>query len=351
MIAHPGHMTGYRKAIRFLGASLMLVLIGPVSAEPAPRQQWYQSIETGYRALADSAAALSQSADNYCDAPDPSGFETVRRHWRSALLTWQAVRFVDFGPVERDSRAWQIQFWPDPRNLVAHKARGWLKSTRDINRDAVATDGVAVQGLPLLEYLLFDDQLQHSSNALPAARTCALLSAVSAHLATTTAGIVADWRALAPTYRQDARYTTDTFNAVRTLLDTLQDKRLEATMGVRSGQQANPYLGDAWRSGQSLAAMRASLGGVQRYFLPGLSALMAETGQSDLFRRLQKQLRATLAAFQQLPDSLTVALDNESDYQALQSLLVQVSELRTLLAGPVADQLGMVRGFNASDGD
>lgn len=333
------------------GTGLILIWTSLASAAQTPRQQWHQDIESGYQTLATSAAGLSQATERYCESPDTTELKRVRHQWQMTFLAWQAIRFVDFGPIERDSRAWQIQFWPDTRNLVAHKAQGWLGSDTDITQTTIAAGGVALQGLPALEYVLFDDQLQASARALPADRTCALLTAISAHLATTSAGIVSDWQALAPTYTADAHYTTDTFNAARTMLDLLQDKRLETPMGVRGGQRPNPYLADAWRSGQSLAALKASLSGLQRYFLPGLADLMSNAGQADLLRKLQQQLTMTLTAFGPLPDGLKSALSTDEGSQALQALLVQVSELRTLLAGPVADHLGIVRGFNSSDGD
>lgn len=122
-------------------------------------------------------------------------------------------------------------------------------------------------------------------------------------------------------------------------------------MGVRSGQHPNPYLADAWRSGQSIAAMGSSVSGLQQYFLPGLSALMKNAGETALLNDLKQQFTVTMAAFKPLPDSLKIALSNEDTAQLLQSLLVQVSELRSQLAGPVAERLGIVRGFNSSDGD
>lgn len=342
---------GTDRPIRLLGASLLLAWAGLVSAEPSPRELWHQSIESGYQALADSANRLRHAAESYCTAPGNTRLDRVRSQWQSTFLAWQAIRFVDFGPIERNSRAWQIQFWPDTRNLVAHKAQGWLKATGEITSKAIAEDGVAVQGLPILEYLLFDADLQTSSSALPASRPCGLLTSVAGHLADTTADVVTDWKALEPVYLSDDQFTTDTFNAARTMLDTLQDKRLETPMGVRGGQQPNPYLADAWRSGQSVAAMKASLSGLDRYFLPGLRILMTNAGETGLFRDFQHQMDAALAAFKPLPDGLKMALASDQDSRSLQSLLVQVSELRMLLAGPVADSLGIIRGFNSSDGD
>ncbi|WP_111495498.1 imelysin family protein [Marinobacter bohaiensis] len=320
-------------------------------AADTPRDTWYAAFQSGYDALAASAQTLQQSATAYCDAPDDTGRARLVADWRAAFLDWQAIRFVDFGPIEQDSRAWQIQFWPDAKNLVARKVSYALKQENAAVQDLVDDSGVALQGFPAIEYLLYDPAMQDGDDALPAANTCLLLTAIGGHLELTTATLAEDWRAFGNFYRQQDRYEHRTVEAALNGLEILQDRRLADPMGLRGNTRHNPYLGDAWRSGQSLAAIQASIEGLDRYFKPGLQARLTAAGHADLAQRLDQQLQNTLDEFQALPTAMAPLLDDEAGYAQLQSLYIEVTQLEQVLAGRIAPALGVTRGFNASDGD
>ncbi|BBI48984.1 hypothetical protein HORIV_14050 [Vreelandella olivaria] len=74
----------------------------------------------------------------------------MENDWLNAYQAWQAVRFIQFGPVEQNSRGWQLQFWPDRKNLVGRKVGTWLKATEAPDAEDIAGDSVAIQGFPPL---------------------------------------------------------------------------------------------------------------------------------------------------------------------------------------------------------
>jgi len=99
---------------------------GQVDAQA--RKLWYQNIETGYQHLNNRALGFAKRAEQWCADPASESRADVEQAWQQAFMAWQAVRFVDFGPVEAENRAWQFQFWPDPKNLIARKARHLLSA-------------------------------------------------------------------------------------------------------------------------------------------------------------------------------------------------------------------------------
>lgn len=333
-----------------LMAGLLLCTPSALADDASARIAWHEAIGAGYAALAQSAEELDAAASHYCDNPGENSRAVLEAAWRSAFLDWQAVRFIDFGPVEQNSRAWQLQFWPDPKNLVARKAGIWLKGDRQVSAEAIAQDSVAIQGFPALEYLLFDETLAGKPEALPAAPACRLMAAIAGHLEKVTGALQSDWAAFAPHYSAGENYDAATVTAALAGLEILQERRLGAPMGLRGNGQRNPYLADAWRSGQSLAALSASLQGLRDSFLPGLEQALKAKGQPELFGQVREQLDATLAEFTALP-AMGPLLVDDAGYRRLQALYIEVSELNQLLNGPVASSLGVVRGFNSSDGD
>jgi predicted lipoprotein len=345
-------MTGcvLKQALRPLCLLLAVWLPQPLLAEAPAKSLWHQSIQEGYQRLADTTLALAESTDQYCRAPDTAGRAQAEDHWRSAFEAWQAVRWVDFGPVERNNRAWQFQFWPDPKNLVGRKARVLLQSAGADLDEAVARGGVAVQGFPMAEYLLFDQRFNGSAQALPARPACQVLRAVTRFTASNAAALRNDWQAFAPHYLSEAAYTDTTIRAAMAALDILVERRVAGPMGLRGNGKRSVYAADAWRSGHSLAAIRASVAGLQSQFLPGLSQQLDRAGKPALAKDIGAGFADTLARLETLPDAMGPSLEGEG-FAELQGLYIDLSQLQQAVNRKAAAALGVVRGFNSSDGD
>lgn len=339
--------------IRPLAGQLLvasLIACSATSQASEARVRWQQDIASGYTQLATDSANLAESAASYCAAPGNDSRQQLQDDWLTAFEAWQQVRFVDFGPIEQNSLAWQFQFWPDAKNLVATKVNYWLGQDRALNEDAVADAGVAVQGFPALEYLLWDQGFQQSSRALPAERSCALLTAISRHIAGNADTLLEQWQQMAPYYESTDSYTAATINAGMHAIEVIRDRRLGAPMGLRGNGRRNPYQADAWRSETSLATLRASLEGLQSMLLPGLALELQAAGAGDLEQRLTHQFAKTLANFDGLGNGMAPLLTGDG-FGKLQSLYIDLELLEQLLVDDIAPTLGVARGFNSSDGD
>lgn len=328
-----------------IGFLLLLCTGGTAVLADTPREQWHAQLTESYAALAASTSTLHDRAKQQCLPTEPTSVATLQGDWLTAFLAWQQVRFIDFGPIEQNSMAWQFQFWPDSKNLVARQVDGWLKDQRPISTQAIAAESVAVKGFPAMEYLLFDEK------ALASPRACELLQAISAQVSLNATSLAEQWAAFKPHYLAESVYDVTTISAATHALEILRDARLAAPMGLQGKKRRNPYLADAWRSGQSLTAMKASLEGLQRDFLPGFATLMHAQEHDELLQQFEQALAASLARLQPLPADMTASLDNDQGYRDLQLLFVDIDRLTTLLDGPIASELGIIKGFNSSDGD
>ena len=338
-------------ACTWLLASGLAVAGDTTDLDRQARHLWYDGILSGYQALAREAQTFARVAGDYCQAPEQTTQAQVRDAWQRAFLAWQAVRFVDFGPVENDNRAWQFQFWPDPKNLVARKARALLTSGAPVTREQVEQGGVAVQGFPMAEYLLFDDAFGTSDQALPATSSCALLTAVAGHIADNSQQLLADWQAFRPHYLDTAQFRDTTLRAGVATLEILEERRLAQPMGLRGTGKRSVYVADAWRSGRSLAGIEASVRGLHQYFFPGLALLLEHSDQPELGPWIDAQFGEVLEHFPALRQPMAPLLAPEGHFGALQGLYVDLSQLAVLVNDQAAVALGVVRGFNSSDGD
>ncbi|MBZ0333038.1 imelysin family protein [Marinobacter sp. AL4B] len=323
----------------------------PVDAPQSARAGWHPAIQSGYDLLADETSQLAEQANRYCEAPDEKQREQLEQHWRDAFMAWQQVRFVDFGPVENDNLAWQFQFWPDPKNLVARKASYLTKSDQPITTNIIEQSGVAVQGFPMLEYLLFDEALSTGESALPAPHSCALLTTVTQHIASNSKQLSADWQNFKTPYLNTEVYHVSTLKSAMAALEILEERRLAKPMGLRGNGKRNPYITDAWRSGTSLLSVEATLRGLQQHFMPEFLGLLEQKGELQLAERVQRQFDAALDNFPEADRPMTALLSDDNAFRILQGLYVDVSQLATLINDQAAVALGVVRGFNSSDGD
>ncbi|MDN6297416.1 MAG: imelysin family protein [Halomonas sp.] len=356
------HTRSLYRAGMITTALLMTAGTATAADQPTPRQQWHQAAAQQYSALADAAETLEQSAADYCanakNQPSDDARATLEHDWLAAYQRWQAVRYVQFGPVEQQSRGWQLQFWPDSKNLVGRKVGLALKADTPATLDDVEQAGVALQGFPALEYLLYDDAMDDASLANPGA--CALAQNISTHIRQTTQALEDDWQAFGEHFESTDGYTHTLLQSAVQSVEQLEEKRLAAPLGL-AGTPANSYRAEAWRSGESVALMRASLEGLREGVMPGLTALLHSRGHPALVDKLEAQLDEVIARANTLPDGMVRAIEaptiegegpeQKAAFADLQGFYVQVSQLRRLLASDVAAATGLRRGFNSSDGD
>lgn len=339
-----------RQALAGLLALLMAGSVPAAMAETAPsaRDLWHEAIGRGYTELDSNAQRLAEQAADYCHSPSPAGRASLESLWRDAYQAWQAVRFVNFGPIEQQSRGWQLQFWPDRKNLVGQKVSAWLKADTPPSRQSIAEDSVAIQGFPALEYLLFDDQLD-TPGALTDPQACGLLSAITHHLEATTHQLHDDWQTFGEHYRETDTYTQATLEAGLQALETLETRRLAEPMGL-TGKSPNAYLAEAWRSQESVMLIGASLDGLEQAFLPGLQRLLQQAGQEELYDDFATTLHQAQAEAGDMEGGIPRALEDSVAFSALQGLYIEVSQLNWM-GREIASALGVARGFNATDGD
>ncbi|MBF56508.1 imelysin family protein [Halomonas sp. FeN2] len=336
------------RRLSLLACALLATPLSFATDTPTPREMWHGAVELQYAELSAASERLEASAARFCQGSDEALRQRLENDWLSAYQAWQAVRFIQFGPVEQNSRGWQLQFWPDRKNLVGSKVRGWLKAAEAPDAQDIASDSVAIQGFPALEYLLYDDAMDEQALSDP--KACTLMHAIATYLADTTSALHRDWQAFGEHYLDTADYTETTLASAIQALEILEDKRLGEPMGLK-GAPANGYLAEAWRSGQTVRLVESSLEGLRTGLLPGLTALLREADALPLAEAFRDQLDKTLVQASELPPGLVPSLEDEEAFRGLQSLYLDISQLRHLLGNEIAGELGLVRGFNSSDGD
>ena len=127
-----------------------------------------QVILPTYSRWVEADRQLAASALAYCEGKQ--SLETARTDFLHAQKAWAELQPLLVGPLAEGNRPWQVQFWPDKKNLVARQVNALLDAKPQLKQAALESASVVVQGLSAYEYLLFDaaldlDQLEHTRSA------------------------------------------------------------------------------------------------------------------------------------------------------------------------------------------
>lgn len=240
---------------------------------------------------------------------------------------------------------WQMQFWPDKKNLIARKSQRLLSSEAPVTTETLTNEGVAVTGFPALEYLLFEHEIKAGVGS-----ACPLADLIGTKLQANAHTLAQNWQQLQPHFESLDEYESTVVKSVIHAVEIVRDQRLAAPMGLKGTARRLHYLADAWRSEHSLAAIRSTLEGINAYFMPGLRLQLAD-GSPHLLQETQSRLDDVLSKAQALPDGMKALLPDDEGYARLQSLFISVDALAIYLNDVLAVELGIVKGFNSSDGD
>ncbi|HBX57525.1 imelysin family protein [Pseudomonas sp. UBA2684] len=331
-----------------------------------PQQQVSAALADGvllpaYSTWAEADRQLAGSGQAFCAGTQD--LSEARQAFLAAQSAWAGLQPLLLGPLAEGNRAWQVQFWPDKKNLVARQVEALIKSKPALTPADLDKSSVVVQGLTAYEYLLFDPAID-LNDATQKARYCPLLSAIGQHQQVLAADVLTQWQAKDGMAAQlqsfpNARYA-EPAEAVAELLRTQVSaidglkKKLGTPLGRQSKGQPQPYQAEAWRSKASLANLAASLASAERIWhgaeQDGVQALLG-SDQTDLKQRLDAAYSDTRQRLAALERPLGELLGDAAGREELNALYDSLNALHRLHEAELAKTLGIQLGFNAHDGD
>ena len=279
---------------------------------------------------------------------------SLKQAFHQSQSAWSRLQPLMVGPLSEGNRSWQVQFWPDKRNMVARQTEDLLDEFTDLTQPQLEGASVVVQGLTAFEYVLFDEQTAVTENR---DRYCPLLTGIARHQLTLSDQVLALWQQPEGmldklTSFPNARYANadealgGILRVQVTGVDTLK-KKLGTPMGRLNSGVPQPYQAEAWRSRHSTENLQASLAGAQAVWervrsLVGDAGLVADIDQA--YKTIRDQLEA-------LPAPLMELVQDPTRQAQLQSLYQNLDAMETLQQDDLARHLGIQIGFNANDGD
>lgn len=315
-------------------------------------------ITPNYRQFAQSALALSNSIDTFCQQPNTENLIKTKSSFAGNLNDWQQVQWLNFGPVTLFMRYYSFEYWPDKKGLTQRQLSSLIKNEVDTQDDKFwRSASIAVRGLTAIESLLYRSQFDPMNKP----EYCNLLVQVGQHHQQSTAKILEEW--------QRGQLTDWTFldedesgNIVTLSLEKMiqqwlehismvKESKIETPIGWRG--KANLKLAEFYRSEQSLNAIKQNIALYNALYHAGSESLYQKALQQE--PALAKQLDLSLKLASTKVNALPANFYSNSHTQAerielAKPVIVQLSKSQNELLSLVT-KLGFQIGFNSRDGD
>lgn len=294
-----------------------------------------------------AAAALADASVGFCD-----GQIDRTRYLEGLRATWQAWAPLDayqFGPIIQRGAVLSVGFWPDKKDYVGRGLRALLNQHPEALRapQTIAQHSAAVQGLPAIERLLFDD--------MPA---CPAVIGISAHLQIMADTLYTDWfqdggwadmaREAGPdnpVYLSADEFTKTLYTAIDFELTRIADARLGRPLGTFDTPR--PAQAEAWRAGLSLDIINAQLEGIETLLVRGFAGAVF----NPHLNWVQNVIDDTQDRVASISAPLDVAVADPSTRIRVEGLQTKIRFLQLQFAEDIGPGLGVDTGFTAADGD
>lgn len=312
-----------------------------------------------YTRWTDSNRELANSARAFCSGEQP--LAAARQQYMAAHKTWAALQPLAIGPLAEGNVTWQVQFWPDKKDLVARQVNEFVDANPQIRQADLEKASVVVQGLTAYEYLLFDKTLD-LENLEQKLRYCPLLMSVGSYQQTLSAKVLAGWVGEQGAAAKLRKFPNERYPEAREAIADILRVQVSALEGLKKklgtplarGKTPQPYQAEAWRSDASLTLLAAGVASSEAVWRgvdnQGLRQLLGKE-HTDLVTRVDgayTEIRQRLAA---MGAPLSSLLADEAGRASLDQLYSTLDQLYRLQGVEVAKALGIAVGFNAHDGD
>jgi predicted lipoprotein len=297
------------------------------------------------QALLTESEALAQAFSAYCVTKEMS-IGALKQQWHQTMMAWMALQGQERGPATALEQSWKVQFWPDKKNTTGRKMSALTKVDTVWSTEHISQQSVTVQGLGALEWLLYDaaSSLENRDN------TCATGVSIAENLSSNAQIIAGAWDTNPWTGLRESEWESEYVSLLSNQLDYSMKKlsRPLAKIG-----QPRPYFSESWRSETSFANLKANLKSLEALYHAdgkGLDALLRAKGHRQLADRIAGQFSDSLQSWPE-KESLFATLKTKAGYRMVLSQYNKLEYLKYMIQEEVAIELGVIIGFNATDGD
>ncbi len=310
------------------------------------------------------ASGLDAAMEALCANPEEQRLVLARQSFAQAAIAYGHIEFIRIGPLMEENRAERLLFYPDRKGIGLRQVQAIL-AEQDEGATEVASlrdKSVAVQGFGALEYVLHGTGAEILATAEGAYR-CRFGLAIAANISRMAEEIAGGWsqqdgiavHLMRPAaeygdYRTPVEALEEIVGLVAHGLEGVRDTRLNPFMS-KGKDQAKPKQALFWRSGLTMAMVRANLEGMHN--LVERSGIARHVGEKDLGLddSIAFEFSNTVRALDLVTLPVEEAVADPKQVQALNYLVIVTGSLQAMIGEQLSTAMGLSVGFSSLDGD
>ncbi len=310
-----------------------------------------------YDEFAIESATLSVAVSELCNAPDARRLEAAQAQWHIARGVWKQQQTFAFGPYREfpDRYGFNIDFFPPRYDVINDQ----VEAGDPVSAEQISAMGTTARGLPIVEYLLWNDPVSDPNR-------CAIAVAVAADLASLAAansdawnledGYAAELLADGGEFRSTHELFIEIVSRMGFTLEDIRRDRLSTPLGDTADGAPQPEALESRPSGRSLQDLRDIIHGLNRVFegaetedSVGLVDMLELRRRPDTINEYRVRYLAVLDALDAIPEPLESSLYR--DAELVRALEQAVASLQLYIQVDIGNVLAANLTFNDADGD
>lgn len=336
----------------------------------------YNIIFPRYLNLQTSFNEFDSEVQTFTASPSTDGLKTLRTKFFKAYMDWEYVAQFEFGPAIASTTMLQtksVNAFPSDTALIKSKIKAGMTNIP-------VTASAAYSGFPAIDYLLYgksltDQQIVDSfSVSSQATKRCGFLKAVSSNLKTRISDTYKNWTSLGANFivlytsntgLDLGSSTSQTINMMIADLENVKNYKLGVPLNISQNVVVdnaivNPFKCEAYHSDSSLLLAKASLEAIRRVYMgitnDGVDAIgfddyLKSIDQTQLNVKIQNQILLVQKKLNEIPAPISIAIQNPTGKQSVQTAYTEMLNLLTLLKVDFASAVGVMISYGDTDGD
>jgi uncharacterized protein len=324
---------------------------------------------SSWNSMLESIDLLQLSIENYTNAPTESNLVILQSDWKNTYQIMKQCELYQFGVVE-DGFLWsKLDFWPLRKDAVNE----FIIDNNLFDSDVLETKGVTVKGMPVIEYLIFDDSIGNNkiindfSINEDAIKRKDYLKALCANLNFTAEKILLEWN---DNYRSiyvnnDMQGISGSINlTVNNMIQTLnfiKDMKIGKPFGKKDGI-LYPEEVESRFSKQSVMAIVSNLDGLENLFLGKTDSGNDGLGYDDFLNHLEakyedgllsEKIKSQINECKNRLNHIQIPLQKaiEEEPEKVEAFYLSLKQLLVLIQVDMVNNLGVTLTFTDNDGD
>ncbi|WP_428354932.1 imelysin family protein [Methyloprofundus sp.] len=324
-----------------------------------------------FEAFSMQSRHLSQTANTFCNAGRTTEqFAQLKNSWRTTQQAWAQTLPFRFGPVLENFLDLKIQFWSDDKNLVRSQAQRFLRANSSPTAEQLAKAASPAQGLPAIEYLLFDSEeggFATFTDGGSANQRCDYLKAAAQNVSNKSRDLLNAWGNSSRGYLAEFTYSSnpevinESFAVILrealVAVEVVKNLKVAKPSGLHlPNAKVNAFFLESWRSQRSQENMISSLITFQQIYYGGShfgldDLLISNYNEPDVEFRLRTQISKCLELASALPKPLFSEIKKSKTQGQMEELHRELIKLIAMIKQSLSQTLGITIGFSSNDGD